>query len=368
MKQQTRRWSTAYKKSINCKQPRGFSQRQYCNYGRRRPKTKRQRTHKKRIGGAPLPNNMLNRTTNIKKPDGTTVKLTLASFDRVLSAKQFQEVTAQTNYAVPIITLQIPVSHCSDPVIVSTHFHSFLLIMPEHKHVLTSINVLSMQEVNSVIKCLEMQTPNYQLLYKAGIQPIDTTQLSCSQPIELSNPHLQSVLQEVNEILQLRCSNLRIEIKPHYALSCNTLNTYRSCTQLNNTSVMVCLTNIETSECVASVEMYTSESPQEVIINSYTSPICQRKQYNKFLRGITIYFANFIFSEADTLTSEADNPVSAKIMIDTFGAVGYNMDKQNVPYEEADYTALSLTNESRTHAINVCFDLLQTVPETFCRC
>jgi len=29
-----RKWSTKYKKSINCSRPRGFSQRQYCAYGR----------------------------------------------------------------------------------------------------------------------------------------------------------------------------------------------------------------------------------------------------------------------------------------------------------------------------------------------
>ena len=28
------KWSTKYKKSINCKRPKGFSQRQYCKYGR----------------------------------------------------------------------------------------------------------------------------------------------------------------------------------------------------------------------------------------------------------------------------------------------------------------------------------------------
>ena len=29
-----RRWSLKYKKSINCKKPKGFSQKQYCKYGR----------------------------------------------------------------------------------------------------------------------------------------------------------------------------------------------------------------------------------------------------------------------------------------------------------------------------------------------
>lgn len=36
-----RRWSAKYKKSINCKRPRGFSQRQHCKYGRK--KTRRRK-------------------------------------------------------------------------------------------------------------------------------------------------------------------------------------------------------------------------------------------------------------------------------------------------------------------------------------
>jgi len=34
------KWSMKYKKSINCKSPRGFSQRQYCKYGRRKTSRK----------------------------------------------------------------------------------------------------------------------------------------------------------------------------------------------------------------------------------------------------------------------------------------------------------------------------------------
>ena len=31
----SKKWSLKYKKSINCRRPRGFSQRQYCKYGRK---------------------------------------------------------------------------------------------------------------------------------------------------------------------------------------------------------------------------------------------------------------------------------------------------------------------------------------------
>lgn len=30
------KWSMKYKKAINCKKPKGFSQKQYCKYGRKK--------------------------------------------------------------------------------------------------------------------------------------------------------------------------------------------------------------------------------------------------------------------------------------------------------------------------------------------
>jgi hypothetical protein len=30
------KWSRKYKKSINCRRPKGFSQKQYCKYSRKR--------------------------------------------------------------------------------------------------------------------------------------------------------------------------------------------------------------------------------------------------------------------------------------------------------------------------------------------
>ena len=32
------KWSRKYKKSINCRRPKGFSQKQYCKYGRKHKK------------------------------------------------------------------------------------------------------------------------------------------------------------------------------------------------------------------------------------------------------------------------------------------------------------------------------------------
>jgi len=35
METKKRRWSLKYKRSIDCNRPRGFSQKQYCRYGRK---------------------------------------------------------------------------------------------------------------------------------------------------------------------------------------------------------------------------------------------------------------------------------------------------------------------------------------------
>lgn len=43
----SRKWSQKYKKSINCKRPRGFSQKQYCKYGRNKNKNKNKSTRNK---------------------------------------------------------------------------------------------------------------------------------------------------------------------------------------------------------------------------------------------------------------------------------------------------------------------------------
>ena len=43
-----RKWSNKYKKSINCRDPKGFSQRQYCKYGRTRNKMFLRNTQKRR--------------------------------------------------------------------------------------------------------------------------------------------------------------------------------------------------------------------------------------------------------------------------------------------------------------------------------
>ena len=35
-KSRRRKWSRKYKKSINCRKPKGFSQKQHCKYGRKK--------------------------------------------------------------------------------------------------------------------------------------------------------------------------------------------------------------------------------------------------------------------------------------------------------------------------------------------
>jgi hypothetical protein len=43
-KKKRRKWSLKYKKSINCRRPKGFSQRQHCKYGRKKTQRRRQKS------------------------------------------------------------------------------------------------------------------------------------------------------------------------------------------------------------------------------------------------------------------------------------------------------------------------------------
>ena len=43
-----RKWSAKYKRSINCKRPKGFSQKQYCKYGRKKTKKHKKKGRKTR--------------------------------------------------------------------------------------------------------------------------------------------------------------------------------------------------------------------------------------------------------------------------------------------------------------------------------
>ena len=41
IKRKPRKWSQKYKNSINCRRPKGFSQKQHCKYGRKHNRTKK---------------------------------------------------------------------------------------------------------------------------------------------------------------------------------------------------------------------------------------------------------------------------------------------------------------------------------------
>ena len=48
MVEKGKKWSQKYKNSINCKHPKGFSQKQHCKYGRKL-KTNKLKTIKKKL-------------------------------------------------------------------------------------------------------------------------------------------------------------------------------------------------------------------------------------------------------------------------------------------------------------------------------
>lgn len=346
VKKSKRKWSNKYKKSINCKKPKGFSQKQYCKYGRKKPHG----------GGIAL-----ERATTLKGKDNTDIRLNLASFHRLENIikviKNFRE--SEYNYSdeyYSIYALEIRKESCEYPIYIYTKNSVLLIKTTDTQYYLTSITDIEQSHLNSTIKYLT-NTLHLKTLDDANITFIDMNDLGCNEPFKLLGP--SSELTMFNNLLQSKCTNLLIEINPCYNLTANNVNTYRSCSRQPHSSVLFCLTNTATSECVASVELFKpilSSDKTEVVINSYTSPNHQGKGYNKLLRAAVIYFAKNAFANAQTLTSEADNPISAKVMMQTFGSKGYNSNGRKIKgdnYDDVFHTALQLNLNTKKHALDV---------------
>jgi hypothetical protein len=348
VKKSKRKWSNKYKKSINCKRPKGFSQKQYCKYGRKK-------THG---GGIPL-----ERATSLKRKDNTDIRLNLASFHRfehiIKVKKNYRE--SEYNYSddfYNMYALEIRKESCEYPIYIYTQNSVLLIKTTDTQYYLTSITDIEESHLNSAINYLK-NTLHLKTLDDANITFIDMNDLDCKAPFKLLGPSRE--LNMFNNLLQSKCTNLLIEINPCYNLTANNVNTYRSCSRQPHSSVLFCLTNTATSECVASVELFKpilSSDETEVVINSYTSPNHQGKGYNKLLRAAVIYFVNSVFKEAQTLTSEADNPISAKVMMQTFGSTGYNSKGKRIKikgdnYDDVFHTALQLNLNTKKLALDV---------------
>ncbi len=190
--------------------------------------------------------------------------------------------------------------------------------------------------------------------------------------------HVDMLLLQLNTALQNRCSqNIKIEIGKMQTISAHTVHTYNTVMGIvNGNSILLCLTINEV--CVSSIELFLEDDESgTVAMNSYTSDACRGKHYNKLLRGIAILVAPFVFPSATTLLSEAENPISAKLMIRDFGADAYGMDMNQVELTEDDmqdpetfeaivYTTIDLQNQMLTNRAAVVVNYLIT--RVSCNC
>jgi len=71
MPSKRRKWSIKYKRSIDCSRPKGFSQKQYCKYGRKDTKNRHTRKYKRKMGGHPN-TGLKHWHLRVKFPNGST--------------------------------------------------------------------------------------------------------------------------------------------------------------------------------------------------------------------------------------------------------------------------------------------------------
>lgn len=231
-----------------------------------------------------------------------------------------------------------------------------------------------------------LENNNRSLLSRHYIQLLDAATL-CKPETQISNDmhadlllweHSTELLLMLNAALQNRCSqNIKIEIGKLHNISAHTVHTYNTVRGIvNGNSVLLCLTINEV--CVSSIELFLDDDDTgTVAMNSYTSDACRGKHYNKLLRGIAILFAPFVFPHATTLLSEAENPISAKIMIREFGAHAYDTQMNQVELTEADmqdpdifeaivYTTIDLQNQMLTNRAASIVNYLITLVSCDC--
>jgi hypothetical protein len=82
-------------------------------------------------------------------------------------------------------------------------------------------------------------------------------------------------------------------------------------------TLLLCLNHSENG-CISSIEIIIGDD-EELIINSKTKSEFEGKKYNKLLRAATIIIAPYL--DCSTLTSEAINPISTWLLMDSFNAI-----------------------------------------------
>jgi hypothetical protein len=178
--------------------------------------------------------------------------------------------------------------------------------------IITSVGELNIQNMNIFIQIINSTFEHLNILelYKHG-------QL-------LNILAAQEEIVKLNALLQAKCPKLTIVFDYMYKLK----NSVPIIGDPNYNKLILCLYYKSDEEpinynCISSITSYYINNTLN--INSFTTPLKEGKKYNKFLRAVIIIISGLIFNVTthmpiQMITSIATNPISALLLINSFGA------------------------------------------------
>lgn len=146
----------------------------------------------------------------------------------------------------------------------------------------------------------------------------------CSKVINLDASKVHVV--HLNEKLNRTCPNFRISIDYIFGLpEHSTVTTYSGIQQYKPDSLLLCLFN--RNNCVSSLTIHR-DRVNSISIDSMTHPIYEGRKFNKLLRAVLIIIAKSLDENIQFITSDAVNPISASLMINSFNAIPKNINDE----------------------------------------
>jgi len=131
----------------------------------------------------------------------------------------------------------------------------------------------------------------------------------CENEINISDTNPK--IEELNNLLKEKCNNLSISLDYMYNMNGNVVS-------YNNkfiNQLILCLNN-PIEGCISSIEIKIDDD--DLIIKSKTKKEFEGKKYNKLLRAVVIIIAPFL--NCNSLISDAINPISAWLLMNSFNA------------------------------------------------
>lgn len=134
----------------------------------------------------------------------------------------------------------------------------------------------------------------------------------------------------MNERLTSQCPEYRVSINFYSEIKDKEVNSYVEREHIKDKTLLLCLFHHDA--CISSLILDTEKDEGGVMsisIDSKTKEGFQKRNFNKFLRAISVLLAEYINPDIKFVISYAHNPLSAIMMIKYFDVISYNMYDDN---------------------------------------